>query len=249
MARRKRHNRRRRKGSLSFLYQLLCLVVMGGAIAAALVIFFKADHIAVEGNSRYTDAEILEASGLHQGDNLFFFNKYDVASHISRNLPYVEAVQINRNLPDTLVITVTECSDIVAVQQDGAVWLLCSTGKVVDSIAKAEDYPLVTGVTLTQPAVGQRAQAAEGQEQKLEQLLSLLSQLRAKGMLPDVQEIHMEQEDLITFRYLDRFDVEILPDADFDYKLSFLQAVVAKLQDEQRGTLKLTGDDVRFIAQ
>ena len=51
-------------------------------------------------------------------------------------------------------------------------------------------------------------------------------------------------------RYLNRFDVEFLWGADFDYKLSFLQAVVQKMEDNERGTLKLTRDgEARFITE
>ena len=71
MARRRRNNRRRRRGSFAPFYKLLCLVVIVAAIVVALSLFFKVEHIAVDGNSRYTNVEVVNASGVKQGDNLF----------------------------------------------------------------------------------------------------------------------------------------------------------------------------------
>ena len=135
MARRRRNNRRRRRGSFAPFYKLLCLVVIVAAIVVALSLFFKVEHIAVDGNSRYTNVEVVSASGVKQGDNLFLMNKYNVAGRISGALPYVEAVSINRDLPDTLQIHIQECVCSIALEQEGTTWIMCSSGKVVDEIS------------------------------------------------------------------------------------------------------------------
>lgn len=252
MARRNRRNRRRRRGSFSFLYKVLCLVLITGAIAAAMAVFFKADHIEITGNSRYQTQEVLTASGLKTGDNLFFLNKYDVAEKISTALPYVESVQIHRRLPDTLCIRVQECVCNVALQHDGKAWIVCDSGKIVDAYAPeaAQSCTQVTGVTLVNPQIGAVLAADEQTQLAQEQLMEIIRNLRTKGMLSDVQEIHLEEASVITLRYLNRFDVEFLWGADFDYKLSFLQAVVQKMEDNERGTLKLTRDgEARFITE
>ncbi len=67
---RRHSNRRRRRGRFSFLLKLLCFLVIIGAAFAALTLFFNMDHIIITGNEHYTQEEILEASGLKQGDNL-----------------------------------------------------------------------------------------------------------------------------------------------------------------------------------
>ena len=79
MARRKRNNRRRRRGGFAPLYRLLCFALIVGAIVVALTLFFKVEHVAVAGNSRYGSVEVVTASGVQEGDNLFLMNKYDVA--------------------------------------------------------------------------------------------------------------------------------------------------------------------------
>ena len=253
MARRNRHNRRRRRGRFAFLYQVLCLVVILSAVLAALTIFFKADHVKVAGAEHYTEAEVIEASGVKMGSNLYLINKYDVAENINQNLSYVESVRIHRELPDTLCIDIVECKDQVAIEQNGKAWKICTKGKIVDCLdpKKLEkDTTIVTGLQMRKPQLGRSIVVPEKEALARQQLLELLGQLREKKMLPDVQEIHLEDPNIITIRYLDRFNVEFLWEADFDYKLNFLRAVVDKLEDYEKGTLKLTGDgEARFIME
>ena len=214
MARRRRYNRKRRRGSFAFLYKLLAFVLICGAIGLALAMFFKIEDIEISGSSRYTNQQITAAAEVRVGDNLFFLNKYDAAARIRQQLPYVETVQFRRVLPNKLVVHVTECQDPVAIKQDGTVYLLCDKGTIVDTVsaAKWSQYIQIEGLTL----------------------------LDDKGMLHQVQVIDLSDAARITIRYTDRFDVQFLWDADFDYKLDYLAAVVDKLEDNEKGTIDMT---------
>ena len=174
MARRKRYNHKRRRGSLSFLYKLLAFVLICTAIALALTLFFRIRTIDVSGSQRYSAQEIIDAAEVQVGDNMFLMNKYRAAERIRAALPYIETVQFRRDMPDGLRIIVTECTDPAAIVQDGKAYLLCDTGTIVDDVAAsaAKKRIQVKGLTLVEPVVGQPAQAAEGQELALTQLLA-----------------------------------------------------------------------------
>lgn len=250
MARRRRKNRRRRKGRFAFLYKLLAFLAICAAIVVAMALFFKANTIEVSGNSRYSKEEVTSASGIQIGDNLFLLNKYDAAEKIRDALPYVQAVRISRHLPDSLCISVTESDCTAAVEQDGQVWLMGESGKLVDMIEPGSDTPYVkiTGVVLTDPKIGEIAACED--EETSQELLELLKMLGSKGMLAQVQEIHMEDPGVITLRYLDAFNVELLWHADLDYKLNYLTAVIEKLEENEKGTIILTRDgEARFIPE
>ena len=184
MARRKRYNHKRRRGSLSFLYKLLAFVLICTAIALALTLFFRIRTIDVSGSQRYSAQEIIDAAEVQVGDNMFLMNKYRAAERIRAALPYIETVQFRRDMPDGLRIIVTECTDPAAIVQDGKAYLLCDTGTIVDDVAAsaAKKRIQVKGLTLVEPVVGQPAQAAEGQELALTQLLALMQALDERGM-------------------------------------------------------------------
>ena len=75
MARRRHSNRKRRRGSFGFLYKVLSMLVICGCLVAALTLFFRVNTIVVTGQERYTQDQIVEASGVGVGDNLFLLNK------------------------------------------------------------------------------------------------------------------------------------------------------------------------------
>ena len=248
MARRRR--RHRRKGRFAVLYKLMTFLLICGALVAALALFFKVESIEITGTSRYSTDEVERASGVHVGDNLYLMDKNAVASRITQQLPYVETVQISRRLPKTLCISVTECRGLAAIEQDGRLWLISEGGKLVDT-APADDaaqYAVVTGLTLESPELGRHFTASADCARAGELLGTLLHELRSKDMLTDVSAIHLEDASAVTIRYLDRFDVEFLWDADFDYKLNYLAAVVQELEANEKGTILMTHEgEARFI--
>lgn len=243
--RRSKYNRKRARGRFSFLYKLLTFVVICAAISVALALFFKIETIYVTGNERYEDSAVLEASGIQIGDNMFLMNKFDSAENITAALPYVETVQIRRQIPTTLHIDITECTAPAAIRQDGTVWLISGTGKIVDSLDMTawSKYPQITGIVPTDPAIGQLITVEAEQEGVRTLLFSLLEQLEHNAMLSDVQAIHLEDGSTFTMHYLDRFDVIIPYDADFAYKLDYLNAVVQRLEVNETGTIDMTQSD------
>ena len=243
--RRSKYNRKRTQGRFSFLYKLLTFAIICGAISVALALFFKIETVHVTGNSRYREEEILEASGIRIGDNMFLMNKFRAAESVTALLPYVETVQIRRQIPTTLQIDVTECSTPAAIKQDGTVWLINGDGKIVDSVSSAvwSDYPQVTGITLLDPVIGQTIAVEAEAESSYMKLFDLLGQLERREMLSDVQAIHLEDSSVITMRYLDRFDVIFGYEADFAYKLDYLCAVVQRLEVNETGTIDMTQND------
>lgn len=136
MARRRRYsNRRRRRGSSGFLYKLLSVLVICVCLVAALTLFFRVDSIVITGQTRYTEEEIREASGIQAGDNLILLNKYDARQRILDALPYIESIGIHRRPPDTLTIEVQDCGTPAALEQDGSTWIISSKGMIVDQQA------------------------------------------------------------------------------------------------------------------
>lgn len=219
-----------------------------GAIVAALSLFFKADQIFVTGTSRYSQQQVLQASGIRQGGNLFLLNKHQTAAAITDQLPYVESVRIRRQLPNALRIEITECTHPLALEQDGALWLLNGNGKLIDKLqpGQGESCPLVTGLTLTSPQLGQLA-VPENQD-KWDLLQQLWRLLRGKDMAGDVQSIDLTDTGRITLRYLDRFDVVLKSDDDLDYRLNYLAAVIQRLDGSDQGTIQWDKDGkARFI--
>lgn len=249
MARKRNANRRRRRGRFSFLLKLLCMLLIIGATVAAMTLFFKVQTIAVDGNERYGRDEIIAASGVKVEDNLFLLNKYGAAQAIFEKLPYVEEASIRRKLPDTLVISVRECTAAAGIEADGGVWLISENGKLLELAESApQGCPVVRGVELVGPALSGQLSFGEEHEAEAERLLDILRAANGYGMLAGVESIDLSDATAIRMEYLGRFTVKLPWDADMDRVFRAVQQVVAALESNQTGEVNLMLDgEIRFI--
>ncbi len=242
MARRRKSNRRRR-GSFGFLYKLLSVLVICGAIVAALTLFFRVDTVVITGQQRYTEEEIREASGIAEGANLVLFNKYTAANNIVSALPYIEEISINRKLPDTLLIQVRECSMPLAVGAGRHRMAGQPLGKDRGSAEtqRRRNMPTIDGCRLLAPSVGTQIALDSDYETQRQSLLKLLAALEEAGKLGEVNAIHLGDLSCISMDYMDRFTVKLDYDADFAYELQLLEMSIAsdKIQDNMTGTFDM----------
>ena len=248
MARRRNSNRRHR-GSFGFLYKVLSVLVICGCLTAALTLFFRVDDVVITGQQRYTDEEVLAASGIEYGDNLFLLNKYDAAGQIVAALPYIEEIRINRTLPDTLTIEVRECVSPMAIVQDGSAWIVSSAGRIVDQKAEsvAGNYAVISGCQLLAPSVGTQMALSTEYASQQESLLALMKALEESGMLQDVDGIRLDDLSAIRMDYVGRFTVKMPYGADYPMKLKTLRLAMEQdvVQDNMTGTFDMMREDNR----
>ena len=270
-----RNNRRRRRnrGRFGPLFKLLCAVALAAALTVGATVFFRVETVEVAGNSRYTQEEVVEASGIQTGDNLYAMNKFNVQRQIRELLPYVSEVSIQRSLPSTIRIQVTECQAAARVmpntsaQQPAAeetpdggagtgqeradeAWLISATGKLLEPAPADSDALEISGLTLLMPRAGTMLTLPQEEAAGQTALLGLLAALVEGEMLSEFSAARFE-ETRITLRYLDRFDVEMPLNGDFPYLLQVLRQAVADL--DQRigpgctGRLDLTREEAQAV--
>lgn len=246
-----RRNRRRRRGRYSFLLKLFGFLVAAAAVAAAVTLFFRMDYIVVSGNERYTEGEVLAASGLSTGGNLYFLNKYDVKEAIFAELPYVEEIKINRKLPDTLLIELRECKAAAGIKTGDGVWLISDQGKLLEqTAAPPEGCPLITGAALIEPVASKPMDLGADAAYRGGVALTLLRESAERDMRGKIGEIDLADDTALNFTYLGRFTVCLPWTADTAYKLESLAAVVEYLEDNETGLIDLmTEGKASFIPE
>lgn len=241
---RRRGSKRRRRGRFSFLYKLLAVLAICAVIVTALTLFFRVEDISVSGNVRYTEEDIQRACGVELGSNMYLLNKFAVQQQLREALPYIETVRINRVLPDRLVVTVTECSDVYAVTQDGVAWVFSSSGKIVDRMeaVDARDLPQVDGCTLLAPSVGSSIvmAAVEERDARQESLLALMKAAETSGAVGRISAYHLGDTSALSVDYAGRFEVKMPYGADYAYMLTYLDMVMAQLGSNDTGVIDLT---------
>ena len=249
--RKNRNRRRRRRGRFGFLYKLLSFLVIFAAILMGCVVFFRVNQVVVTGNSRYSAQEVIAASGVELGDNLFLVNRPQTAQSILRKLPYVEnAVPVHR-LPDTVELHITECTPAAALRFEGSWWLLDARGKLLEQGEKSitEGLPEVRGLHPVEPGVGEWLKVDITEQTKLDGLRYLLTALDGRGMAQGVTDfIDLSASNVIRFGYGEELTVAVPMEGNFDLRVYSLQQTLetfAQQGETVAGTLELTYGDAQ----
>lgn len=224
---------------------------MVAALTFGATVFFQVETIAVTGNSRYTQEEIIAASGVEVGDNLFRMNKGQISQQILRQLPYVESVSIQRGLPSTLTFQVTEWDAVAQVEVSGEsgqedsgeiqsaasqqAWLISVGGKLLEPVSPEHTAPIsVTGLTVLAPEAGSMLAVPQEQQSKLDALVEVLTQLQAQDMLSRVSSIDLTRAAWMQLRLDDSIDAKLPLTGDTAYYVRALNAAVAE-ENRRRG--------------
>ena len=235
---------RRTRKKRNALFAPLSFLIICAALVFGLSVFFRVSTIEVEGNSLYTGEEIIEASGIEQGDNLFFINRFTAISRIFAKLPYVEKAVINRSLPNRLVIVVTESQAIACVAAEDGTWAIDRGCKLLSKVSGDEMRGLIRieGLTPIAPEAGQVVAPGEAESPKVSYLSAILTQIDTLGLRDNITYVDISGISNPYFDYMGRFTVKLGSFENVEYKFQCLLSAVDALSDGDRGTLDLSID-------
>ncbi len=269
MPRERKHRRNVRSGRFWGLYTFFTVVVIALVVVGGSIVFFKVNNfdlrlrtatgnvVCLQGNSRYTEEEIIEASGASYGDNLCLVKKTSVANNLLKKLSYVSGVSVTRRLPGTLVITVTESRAAACVSSGEKWYIIDVNGKLLEESDEAQSGTQVKGLTLKDPQVGKPLEVyaapsedydGNGQTLQREALIKLLPALDGRELLGNITEIDLSSDSEISLLYQNRLKVLMLLDGDFDYEAKLLNSVLedyvsVNWSETDSGTLDMTYED------
>ena len=230
--------KKRRKSSL---FAPISILLVGVAIIFGMGVFFRVQEIEVRGAVSYTNEQVIEASGIDLGDNLFFINRFSASSRIFSRLPFVEEASIERSLPNKLIITVDESFALAYVTWEGQNWMMTGNCKLLGSSdgEELDDLIRVLNVTPVDPKAGETMTVEPDQSLKLTYLQALLHGMQLADMTQDVKDLDMQNPANPSFRYLDRFTVKMGPNDNTEYKLRMLLSAVAQMEGDITGVVDL----------
>lgn len=234
----------------SLLTRLLSTLLICCALVLGVSVFFKVSYLRVEGETRYTPEEVAAASGISNGDNLFFVNKFTAINRIFKELPYADTVTMRRELPNVIVITISDTVALGYLRAGDSFWLVDKYCKLLENVGgdEPENYIEISGVDPIQPVAGQKIAPGESEKVKTGLLSAVLTGLEKAKILDDVTWLDVSSAGSARFDYLGRFTVEFGDAASADVKLERMLRAVADLTPVARGTINLTWDtEARFI--
>ncbi len=167
--RRRRRRRRRLMGLLILLTGGLLIALVVALVALHItgrvaqsngtpLSFLSVKEITVEGDTRYSKEELIEASGIYVGESLLVVNKVQAHDALLRRFPYLEWVEISNVSFSRIQILVKEAEPLGAVETAEGYVILGSNNhalEIVSAEALDENLVKIYGAQPEQVALGE----------------------------------------------------------------------------------------------
>lgn len=236
--------KRKKRSSGGLFPGFLSVIVICAALALGMTVFFKVSKIEVSGAMRYTQQEIIDASGVKKGSNLVMLNCEAAQQRLCDELIYIGKAKITRKLPNKVIIEVRETGTVAIIDSDEGRKLIDSRCRVLENAddAQAVAFVNIAGLSAVKPKIGEVIGTADEDKPKVEYLAAILSAMEEQAMLGDVSTIDISNTANAQFDYLGRFKVKLGGNQDTQMKLARLTAAVKLLGEQETGSFDLSKD-------
>ena len=245
-AQRARRKRRRRNIILGVLLTVILLTV---GIVLSLTVFFKISAVTVTGDEVYSTEQVVEASGITQGENLFLLKKSDTAALIEKTLPYVETADISKSLSGTITIHITAAKAVAALDNGDSFTLLNASGKVLeDGVAALNDGVMIVQANGIKSAVPGEM-VAFSTEEELADMTATYEALQA-AEIAGITELDVRDHLNIKAVYQGRITLELGAVSSLPDKTSFIKAALTRNDESEpefEGTIDFTIDKKAYV--
>jgi len=211
------------RANASLLYGVVLVLLL----ALGLLYFlrssaFNVTEIQIQGAHAVQPQEVLRLAEVARGQNLLLLDQEALKRKVSLH-PLVRTVQLQRKLPHTLIVRITERVPSALVLVSKGVIEVDSQGVFLRRLEgwPAKDYPVISGVQVPDTAgPGQTLALAP-----LQAALQLLGQAPA-GLLPQIGELHVSEVGQMTLFLTSGVEVRLGHNTQWEEKLAALLALL-----------------------
>lgn len=145
--RKKKNTWRKVKKVLLLLLKIILIIGILAGIGAFLFVspVFNITEIRVENSNKISENTYISLSEIQIGENIFRISKSKIIEQIKQE-SYVENVEVKREYPGTVVITVTERTPAYMIEKNGGMYAyIDKNGYNLETTTQALDIPILKG--------------------------------------------------------------------------------------------------------
>ena len=249
----KKIHKKHREGGISgdLIYVLAMVIAIVAAVGFSLTSFFEIRTIQVVGNQHTLASEVRAASGIQEGDKLWFINRYEIQENIFAQLSYVDEIRIKQIPPDTVVLQVAECQPVAAIASGGVYYVIDKNCKLLEyyPITQPNSYPIITGVTVQNAIPGRPVEVDD--DLRAVSLKAIVENVLTNEIVANqISELNMEKLFDVYFYYDGRLRVNLGEADELEQKIQLFAEVVEKLEPTDKGTVSLKSlDTITFLPE
>lgn len=228
-------------------------VMFAVAILAAIFVmsvFFRVSDIQVKGNVHYTATEVIRASAIEEGDNLFFFDRIAAISRALSKLPYIEDVSVERKLPNKVILTIQESTALAYLELGDEQWTLDHRCKVLGKAAEGETESLipVVGIKPGTLMIGEQMETEDHDEARVEYLAAILDQIEGRGLTEGVGQIDFSDPNSPEVSYGNKYTLVLGREERLEHKFGMFVSVLGQLKPGDVGVIDVSDGVTAFFS-
>lgn len=229
-------SKRQRKMKNILISGVTIVGVLTIGIILSLTVLFKCEKIEVSGSSRYKESDIVSASRLSYGENIFMADKDSASKNIEAKYPYIEDAKISVGIPNKIIINIKEAAPEYYIQSGSRYYIISKDSKILEEVIRRElDIPTISGCKLKNPKPGQTLNVEN--EKILTVLNDIANSMESNGVT-GIKEIDLSDMANIQLNYQNRITIVIGMPEYIDYKMRTAMTIITtKLSDADKGRL------------
>ena len=223
---------------ITIITTIVLLIII--TIFALMAPIFNITSIEVQGNNKINKEEIISLSNLKKGDNIFRFNN-SIISNIKENT-YIETVEIKRNLPGTVIISVKERTVKYQINIINGYTYIDKNGYILEQSSTKSDVPVIAGLKSTENVLLNEKRLQDEDLETLNDVSKILDAAKTIGKDNIITEINVENKhDYILYLESENKRIHIGDTSNLTNKMLYVQKILEGEQGKS-GTAYVNGD-------
>ncbi len=238
---RQKKKNNKHKNSYVIYYAFIIIVILIVVSILSVTVLFNVDNFVVEGESKYSDEEIIDATEVKLGANLIRMDSKLLEKRIIEKLLWIDKVEISKSLPRSLIISIEESVPLANIQieeNQSNYYIISQSGRVLEKTNVFGNCIVVKGYEPAECEVGQYLETKNTRKSDL--LYELIGLIEEIG-LSRILEIDMTDHLDIILNYDGRVNIVLGSGASLQNKIrSANEMLKTEIAENESGTLRVT---------
>ena len=225
---------------------LLILAVLAGIFVFLFISpVFNITEIKVENASKISENTYISISEIKIGENIFKVNKSKVQNLIKHE-PYVDEVEVIRNFPGTVLISVKERSPEYLIEKDGMYIYIDKNGYALEISSEKLELPILKGLITDLSTLTMGDRLYENDLSKFNDLIKIIDGIKNNYIEEKLSRIDISNDDNYILEFEEENKKVCLGDtSNLSTKMLWIKYLMNEKKDES-GIIHLEKKDVYF---
>lgn len=240
--RKKKNTWRKVKKVLLLLLKIILIIGILAGIGAFLFVspVFNITEIRVENANKISENTYISLSEIQIGENIFRISKSKIIEQIKQE-SYVENVEVKREYPGTVVITVTERTPAYMIEKNGGMYAyIDKNGYNLETTTQALDIPILKGTVTDIENLETGARISDEDLSKFNDLIRIMDGIQNNNIQEKLLSVDISDDKNYILEFKDSNKKVILGDtSELSTKMLWIKYFMEK-SEEEAGTVHLS---------